>query len=293
MTEAQGGSSTVRWEELKPDEFHTRLAACPIVYLPMGLVEPHGQVAALGLDTIKAEWLCDQTAARCGGIVAPTQNWHVHETGYHAPWLEEVVGEHETYLGSLPPHVLYQVVLYQLRAFVNAGFRAAVLLSGHCGGNERDLERIGRAFQKRFGLVVLVLRDVDLVSGVYAGDHAGKFELSQLLAIRPDLVDLSLLERGRDPDGLGRQALGEDAAEASAEHGRAILGHSLARFDTILSDLKGRLPPAPLRIALHEVEALWAELRLESDTWTTLNLYPGQRPTNPNSRWHPHPKGTR
>lgn len=62
----------VSWERLLPEEFERRLAACPVVYLPMGLCEPHGHVAPFGLDTIKAHHLCEQAARRFGGIVAPT-----------------------------------------------------------------------------------------------------------------------------------------------------------------------------------------------------------------------------
>ncbi len=41
----------------------------------MGMVEPHGHAAAFGLDLIKAEDLCDEAAARFGGIVAPPQTY--------------------------------------------------------------------------------------------------------------------------------------------------------------------------------------------------------------------------
>ncbi|MGC1239932.1 MAG: creatininase family protein, partial [Chryseosolibacter sp.] len=78
------------WAELLPYEFKKRLAECPIVYLPLGLCEPHGQVSAFGLDTIKAEWLCQEAARQVGGIVAPSMGYHIHETGYHARWLEEM-----------------------------------------------------------------------------------------------------------------------------------------------------------------------------------------------------------
>src|ERR1700722_18031483 len=109
----------VRWAELLPLELRARRAVCPLAWLPMGLCEPHGYIAAFGLDTIKADWLCDKGARLFGGVVAPTQGWHIHETGYHARWLEEVVGEGEAELGSLPPDVLLRTFLYQLRALAN------------------------------------------------------------------------------------------------------------------------------------------------------------------------------
>ncbi|CAN5193943.1 hypothetical protein BH23BAC1_BH23BAC1_39070 [soil metagenome] len=96
----------VKWQELLPDEFIERQQQCPIVYLPMGLCEPHGHIAAFGLDTIKAEYICESAARISGGIVAPTQNYHIHETGYHAPWLEEVIGTANPHMASVPPEIL-------------------------------------------------------------------------------------------------------------------------------------------------------------------------------------------
>ena len=82
-----GHDEPVRWVELKPEEFLRRLAERPVAYLPMGMVEPHGHAAAFGLDLIKAEYLCDEAARRFGGIVAPPQTYHIHETGFHGTWL--------------------------------------------------------------------------------------------------------------------------------------------------------------------------------------------------------------
>jgi creatinine amidohydrolase len=69
----RGQGEAVRWADLKPEEFLHRLDERPVAYLPMGMVEPHGHAAAFGLDTIKAEYLCDEAASRFGGIVAPPQ----------------------------------------------------------------------------------------------------------------------------------------------------------------------------------------------------------------------------
>jgi hypothetical protein len=76
-------STSVRWAELRPDDFRARRDACPIVYLPIGLCEPHGHIAALGLDLLKAEYYCEQAAQRFGGVVAPAQGYHIHECGFH------------------------------------------------------------------------------------------------------------------------------------------------------------------------------------------------------------------
>ena len=93
-------ATTTRWAELLPREFLARQQQLPLVYLPLGLCEPHGHAAAFGLDTLKAEWLCEEAARRFGGIVAPTQGYQIHETGYHRPWLAEVVGDVNPHLGQ-------------------------------------------------------------------------------------------------------------------------------------------------------------------------------------------------
>lgn len=111
----------VRWEMLRPEEFLARQNARPVVYLPMGLCEPHGHVAPFGLDTIKADWLCDVAAERFGGIVVPTMAYHVHSVGYHAPWLRAVMGGVNPRLAALRAHLLLETLFYQFRAFRNAG----------------------------------------------------------------------------------------------------------------------------------------------------------------------------
>lgn len=173
----------VRWADLRPDDFLRRQRALPVVYLPLGLCEPHGHVAALGLDTLKADYYCDEAARLFGGIVAPTQGYHIHECGFHRPWLDEVVGNTNPLLAGMPPQVVCYHFLYQLRSFANAGFRAVIGVSGHAGGSQNDLRRVATVFSKVAGIPVTVRTDPEW--GGYPGDHAGAYEISQLLAIHP------------------------------------------------------------------------------------------------------------
>lgn len=258
-------TDSVWWAELLPREFHARLEQNPTVYLPMGLAEPHGHAAAFGLDTFKAEWLCEQAARRFGGIVAPTQTWQIHETGYHRPWLQEVMDGANPRLGSLPPDLVLRTLTYQLRAFVNAGFRRIVVLTGH-HGNQRDLRIVAEEVTATRSVPIIVVSDPELVRGVFAGDHAGRYELSQLMHVRPDLVDLSRVADAASP--LGRFAQGDDAGDATAQHGREILEASL-------SELQRRLDGAPLRqspqfLSLEETAVVWERVAARQDEWCTL-----------------------
>lgn len=246
--------SPVRWSDLRPDDLMRRQRECPVVYLPFGLCEPHGHVAAFGLDTLKADYYCEEAARRFGGVVAPTQGYHIHECGFHRPWLDEVVGEHNPRLAGMPPQVVALHFLYQLRAFANAGFRAVVGVSGHSGGSQNDLRRVAGEFTADTGVPVVVKTDPEW--GGYEGDHAGAYEISQLMAIHPDAVDLSLLHRMHDDDSGGRMALGEDAGEASAEKGEEINETIIGAIGETVRKLTPA-PPLAAAIDYPRTERIW------------------------------------
>ena len=277
--------SPVRWAELLPDAFLARQQQCPLVYLPMGLCEPHGAGAAFGLDTIKADYICDAAARQVGGIVAPTQGYHIHETGYHAPWLKEVIGEVNPRMASVPPDVLLRLFLYQLRAFANAGFRGAVVITGHAGGNQEDLRRVATVFMRHFPMRIEVRADPELVAGQYEGDHAGRYEISQLLHLRPDLVDTTKLNHPHV--SLGRFALGDDAPEASPELGEKIMNACVEEACQLALRLQATLAPeasgSPISFA--QTEALWREIDDQREHWATHRLHPNQSSTSAHSRW--------
>ena len=260
--------SKVRWSDLRPDDFLGRQRLCPIVYMPIGLCEPHGHVAALGLDTLKADYYCEEAAGRFGGIVAPTQGYHIHECGFHKPWLDEVVGDTNPLLAGMPPGVVCYHFLYQLRAYANAGFHAVIVVSGHAGGSQKDLRRVAKAFTRSTGIPVVVKTDPEW--GGYEGDHAGAYEISQLQAIHPEAVDLSLLERMNDEGSGGRLALGLDAAEASPEKGTVINETIIAAIGAAAEDLReGISIKEPMNY--QQTEDIWSEILAQGEWWS-MNL---------------------
>ncbi len=262
--------TNVRWAHLRPDDFARRQADCPLVYLPFGLCEPHGHIAPFGLDTLKADYYCEQAAQRFGGIVAPTQGYHIHECGFHKPWLDEVVGpEQNPYLAAMPPYVVCYHFLYQLRAFVNAGFRAVVAVSGHHGGSQNDLRLVGDAFSGATGVPVVVKTDPEWCEGHYVNDHAGKYEISQLMAIYPESIDLGLLNRMNEPGSGGRLALNPDAGESSAEHGQAINEAIIEAIGAAVGSLEmGPVLTEPL--TYYATEAIWKAILSENSGWFSM-----------------------
>jgi creatinine amidohydrolase len=262
----------VHWTGLLPAEFEARLARRPLVYLPMGMCEPHGHGAAFGLDLLKAEYICEQAATRFGGIVAPSQGYHIHETGYHAPWLDEVIGSVNPRMAALPPDVVLRTLLFQLRAFVNAGFRAVAVVTGH-NGAQGDLRLVAAEFMKLVPIPVVVRSDPELVAGTYPADHAGKFELSQLMSFRPDLVDLTRLSRTQD-DPLGRFAQGPDAHEATSTYGRQVNEACIEQVGRLV-DEAGVGPAALGTLSFDDLEPAWASIVIQRPHWVSYGPVSG------------------
>jgi methylglyoxal reductase len=265
-------SEPVRWVELKPAEFLRRLAERPVAYLPMGMCEPHGHGAAFGLDMIKADYICDQAAHRFGGIVVPSQGYHIHETGFHGTWLEEVVGDVNPRLGALPPDVVMRSLLFQLRALVNAGFRAVMVVSGQ-NGAQGDLRLVADEFMKLVPVPVIVRSDPELVRGTFSGDHAGRYELSQLLYIRPDLIDLTRLDRVSS-DPLGRFAQNPDAHQASAQYGEQIIETTIARVGQLVDEAGVGAADIP-QLSFDDVEPAWAAVERQRSSWVSYGSVSG------------------
>ena len=275
----------IRWAELFPHEFLERQAQQPLVYLPLGICEPHGYISALGLDTFKADYLCDEAARRFGGIVAPTIGYQIHEAGYHAPWLAEVLGETNAMMTGMPPHVMLYFFLYQLRSFYNAGFSTAMVITGHSGGNQHDFRLAGEIFEKYSGMKVLIFSDPELVEGLYEGDHAGKYEISQSLYLRPDTINLKAINKMNEPGSLGRFAQGRDAGEASAATGKDIIENCLAFIGKRIQQIVSNESQPGVLMNYEQVENMYRELLQRKNEWCTLHTKPMQELTPAGSRW--------
>ncbi len=276
----------VRWEEMFVDELEAAQAGLPLVFVPYGLCEPHGPHNALGLDIVKAHELCVLAAKEHGGVVAPPTYWHVHETGYHAAWAHSWIGSDNPFLTSLPPWLAYKLLLYQLRAFAARGFRAAIVVTGHYGGNQQDLRLVAEVFMRHSPMRVWAGADSELITHpTCRGDHAGITETSQLWYLRPDLVDVSRLTP-RDAEAH-RFAAGSNALEATRRLGEEIVRGQIESLAAIARGLleacAGAEPPSALDF--DQTEAIWREVEARWGEWVTLKRWESQEPVPEGSPW--------
>lgn len=257
----------VRWEEMFPDELEAAFARKPVVYFTYGLCEPHGPQNALGLDELKAHRIACLAAEAHGGIVAPPDYWHIHETGGYAVWADAEIGRPpHTWLTALPPWQHFKNVCYHIRAADAQGFHAAVLLTGHYGPNWEDLKTLVALLQPLVGVRLYALPEFESNhkgfsgDGTETGDHAGKVETSLLWALRPELVDVSRI--GEHIPGQVF-AMGRDAAEADRRVGERMVADEVAwlgaRAEELLAEYD-HLRPAHTFTTFAAVEAAWKDL---------------------------------
>jgi len=116
---------------------------------------------------------------------------------------------------------LIDAVLAQLK---RAGFQA-VFADGH-GPSRRSWVANLAEREARFGMKLFGVTAEIAARWQSQVDHAAGNETSLVMALYPQLVDLSQLSVDRSvwPQGVG----GEDPRDASAEHGQACLENSIA-----------------------------------------------------------------
>lgn len=285
----------VQWERMFPDELEAAFAACPVVYFPYGLCEPHGPQNAVGLDALKAHGICCAAARAHGGIVAPPDYWHIHEISTYACWAEKNVGRPaRTWLSCMPPWQHFKNVLYHLRQADVLGFKAAILVTGHYGPNWQDLKTLLALVQPHLGVRCYGLPDFEANQPGFAndgksgGDHAGRVETSLLWTLEPDCVDVS---RFPAPETPGPHfAMGPNAREANRLIGERMVSDEVrwlgAKATELLAEYDQVQPTGRLR-TFAETEALWeSAIKPKLPEFLTMqDIREGYEPVPEDSPW--------
>lgn len=178
------GSVTLRWSETDRDQLRRHLAEA-VVIIPVGATEQHGPHLPTSTDALIAGAVADGAATAAAGrsvrplIVTPTIAWGASD--HHLPYGGTL---------SLSPETLLAVICDLLRSIAAQGGRRVVLLNGH-GGNIGVCHAAAAAGSTRFDLAVAHLdywRLADTDSEPPVPGHAGEFETSMVMALRPELV---------------------------------------------------------------------------------------------------------
>lgn len=244
------------WAEYRAPEFHGLDSEAVIAVLPTAAIEQHGPHLPVGTDTMIAEGML----AELRRVVPQDLDIRILPV--------QAVGKSNEHLFAAGTLTLSAAAA--LAAWVEiglsvarAGVRKIVIVNSH-GGNLDLVSILSRELRVRAGMLAVkcqwgafghpagMFSETELKFGIHGGD----VETSLMLAFRPETVDMtraadfrsSAAAGGIAPVGpisygwiatdLNPAGVVGDAAQATAEKGRAVAAHQVAGFIDLLRQVR-------------------------------------------------------
>jgi creatinine amidohydrolase len=270
-------SDEVRYHMCRPDQARARREQCPVAYIPIGTLEWHGPQNPLGADSLQAEGLAILCAQKGGGLVFPPLYYGESRSESLMEANAEDRDDIADAMGLPPDNFLperqpfspteqtlnYQKLLMHILAEAETlGFRLGVLVAGHYPLIDHARAAVllfnQRRYSKKHGMLAWACADFLMVRDTWpdAGDHAGGWETSHLLALHPHAVDMSRLPpKGKKLVGIMWTMAPQDA---TAEFGRRTMELSA---DAVVREVSHRLGNQDLyrHHGMSLSEGLWRE----------------------------------
>lgn len=213
-----------------------------VIVFPVGATEQHGPHLPTGTDHFAVEHI-----ARAGAAVAAA-----HVPVVVAPTLPFGSSHHHIPFGgtmSLSTETYYRTVYELCEALILGAYRRIFILNGH-GGNHELVQLVARDLALKHPVQMAaasywnIAWDAFIEAGAHLGarlpGHAGFFETSLVMALRPDLIREPRPHRDHvpnaDPRGFARpvriethgswqsfDGYTDSPARATADHGRTFL----------------------------------------------------------------------
>jgi creatinine amidohydrolase len=246
----------VRYHMLRPQQIIARRKECPVAYIPIGTIEWHGLHNATGADALQAEGLSIVCARRGGGLVFPPLYYGENRLEalmeVNARDCEEIARSMElppeNFAAEFQPFSVTEqmlnynrLLLHILAEVETLGFALGVFVAGHYPLIDHARAAVLQFNQRRVKqdrMLAWVVADHLLVLDCYptAGDHAGIWETSHMLALHPETVDLSTLPaKGQSLIGVTESRPPQDA---TAKFGQEILN---AAAEVVVKEVQHRL----------------------------------------------------
>ena len=236
----------VLYQELTPDEFSTRLAECPVAYLPLGTLEWHGDHLPLGSDGMQSLGVFKILAQEAGGIVMPMlfigpdgYDTIINGREYYGMDCASLFSEQGNYeIQQLPgsaywvPDSTFDIMMNGImKQLSRAGFKI-VIAHGH-GPSTNYIGANAQIFREKYDLTVMNCWGNDKDDLCLMCAHAGANETSIMMYLHPDLVHMEKLPADTSvwPKGM----LGKDPRiHASSKHGKDIIDFEVKKMQAII-----------------------------------------------------------
>ncbi len=256
------------WREMPTTEFDGDTSEW-IAVLPIAAIEQHGPHLPVGVDALIAEGMVE----RCAAALPP-------DSPVTFLPLQEICksNEHLGFAGTLT--LDWDTTIHGWleigESVARAGVRKFVLVTSH-GGNVPPMEIVARELRVRHGMLVVTTswgrlgkwQEIYDYGPVFTDIHGGNSETSVMLALRPDLVDMSKAKdfastqsdlkarrhrigyHGSDAniawmsEDLNPEGVVGDASAASAEKGERDAASMVAGFCELMKEVESTAPPKP------------------------------------------------
>ncbi len=237
------------WSELTHSNFHEIASKTEIVLIVTGALEAHGKHLPLATDSILPTYLAEKVAEKTDVLVLPT-----------IPFGDSWVFDNFEGTISIKPEVLIGLYASIMENVFRHGFRYIIVLNGH-GGNIPEINLAAKRATEQGHRVVIIVNWWNelaesarkLVEETPAG-HAAEDETSEVMYVRPDLVDMKRAEshrvvsKFRIISGVYREellpaAMYGDPRKATSEKGRLIMEQAEEDLIVLIRQLEqGKLP---------------------------------------------------
>lgn len=211
-----------RWENIYGNTLFRLIEERPLAWVPVGVIERHGEHLPWGLDADKAHLICLRLADRIGGVVLPVN----HLAGIHGDRKPEQSVEDYRLANRGAADMMYSEGYFRsflnetFDGLANLGFQVIVVYSGHWPQIQGDiLQEEADRFNTGGRASVIPFGEI-MACGVV--DHGAKYEGSIWAALNPGSVRLdSIVDYGTGKRGWYR---GEEIrSHISAEFGEEVL----------------------------------------------------------------------
>jgi creatinine amidohydrolase len=237
------------WSDLTHANFHNTASKTEVAVMVTGALEAHGMHLPLSTDNILPTYLAEKVAAKTNALVLPT-----------IPFGDSWVFNDFDGTISVAPEALSEFYISIMKGVFKHGFRYLVVLNGH-GGNIPVLTMAAKSATQTGQRAVVIVnwwKDLaesarKLVEETPMG-HAAEDETSEVMFVRPDLVDMSKAEAHRVEtrftviSGMYREellpsAMYGDPRKASGEKGRLIMEQAEEELIALINELeRGEIP---------------------------------------------------
>ena len=237
------------WSEFSHTSIPKAAGKTEVVVMVTGALEAHGTHLPLGTDSILPTYLAEKVAEKTNALVLPT-------IPFGDSW------DFNKFPGtiSIDPQVLTQFYKSVMTGVFKNRFRYLIVLNGH-GGNVPALKMAAKAATEKGECVVIIVnwwRDLaetarKIVEETPSG-HAAEDETSEVLHVRPDLVDMSKavahrvvskfdIIAGSYREEFLPSAMYGDPRKATEEKGRLIMEQAEEELIELINNLeRGKLP---------------------------------------------------